>query len=158
MVFYIHSSKGNLFIKNLIRMKFILHKIIFRMGILSSSKTSYMSFNLHSKMTLFVFQLIIIVTVTIQVAILSRFSWNSHGWWGSIQMKPLVFGNNQPNRTTGTEENVPPKPVLWLSFSQYGLFWERKLQNHIWYPIFHRKGYIHFFLPMPHSLKIGHVP
>ncbi len=48
---FIHSfcnfSKSNAFNKNLIRTKFILHKIFFRMRILSSSKTSWMLINLH---------------------------------------------------------------------------------------------------------------
>ncbi len=39
------------------------------MSKLSSSKTSWMFFNLHSKMILLDFQLIIIITVTIQVAV-----------------------------------------------------------------------------------------
>ncbi len=41
--------KSNAFSENLIRTKFILYKIFFRMSTLSSSKTSWMFFNLHSK-------------------------------------------------------------------------------------------------------------
>ncbi len=48
---FLHSfhdfSKSNAFRKNLIRMEFILHKIFFRMNILSISKTLWMFFNLH---------------------------------------------------------------------------------------------------------------
>ncbi len=92
---FLHSlrdfCKSNAFSENLIRTKFILHKIFFQMSILPSSITSGMFFNLHSKMTLLDFQLIIIITVTIQVAVLNRFSWNSHGWWGSIHGWTLLF-------------------------------------------------------------------
>ncbi len=84
-------SKSNAFNENLIRMKFILHKISLQMSILSSSKTSWMFFNLHSKMTLLDFQLIIIITVTIQVAVFNRFSWNSHGWCESTLGWILFF-------------------------------------------------------------------
>ncbi len=42
-------SKSNVFSENLMRMKFILHKIFFQMSILSSSATSWMFFNLHWK-------------------------------------------------------------------------------------------------------------
>ncbi len=84
-------SKGNAFNENFIRTKFILRKIFFRMSILSSSKTLWMFFNLHFKMTLLDFQLIIIITVSIQVAVLNQFSWNSHGFCKSINGWTLSF-------------------------------------------------------------------
>ncbi len=42
-----HFSKSNAFSENFISTKLILHKIFFQMRILSSSKTSWMLFNLH---------------------------------------------------------------------------------------------------------------
>ncbi len=45
-------SKSNAFSENLIRTKFILHKIFFRMSILLSNKTLRMFFNLHPKIVL----------------------------------------------------------------------------------------------------------
>ncbi len=48
---FLHSFhdfwKSNVFSENLIRMKFFLHKIFFRMSILSSCKIWWMFFNLH---------------------------------------------------------------------------------------------------------------
>ncbi len=38
-------------------------------------------------------------------------------------VNPGVCENNWPNRTTDMGENVPSKPVFWLSFNQYGGFW-----------------------------------
>ncbi len=50
---FLHSfrnfSKSNVFSKHLIRTKFILYKIFFRVSILSSNKTSWMFFNLRLK-------------------------------------------------------------------------------------------------------------
>ncbi len=68
-------SKSNAFSKILIRTKYNLHKIFFQKSMLSSSKTSWMFFNFHQKMTLPDFQLIIIIiTVATQVTILNQFS------------------------------------------------------------------------------------
>ncbi len=50
--FILRFLKKYAFGKNFIRTKFILHKIFSQMSILSSKETSYMFFNLHSKMTL----------------------------------------------------------------------------------------------------------
>ncbi len=63
-------SESNALSENLIRTKFILHKILFLMSILSSSKTSWMFFSLHYKKIILDFELVIIITVTIQVAVL----------------------------------------------------------------------------------------
>ncbi len=100
--------------ENLIRTKFILHKIFFQMSTPSSSQTSWMFFNLHSKMTRLDFQLIIIITFTIQVAVLNRFSWNSLSWCGSTHrwtqwsletiglIEPLIWGKKgRQNRFFG---------------------------------------------------------
>ncbi len=70
---FYNFSNSNRFRENLIRTKFILHKIFFRMSILSCSKTLCMFFNLQSKMILLDFQLIIIITVTIRSQFWSNF-------------------------------------------------------------------------------------
>ncbi len=118
-----------------------------------------MFFNLHSKMTLLHFQLIIINYYCHDTGrsfepIFMKFTWlmRVHTWVNSI-----FFGNNQSNRTTDIWENVPPKLVFWLSFIRYGGF-SKKFQNRTWYPISHRKGYVYFCRPTPHSLKNGHAP
>ncbi len=111
-----------------------------------------MFFTLQSNMKFLGFQLIRITPVIIQAAVLNWFSWNSHGWWES------THGWNSLFLETISKENVPPKLVFWLSFSRYGLFWRKKFQNRIRYPIFHKKGHIYFCRPTPHSLKIGHAP
>ncbi len=46
---FYNFSKCNAFGENCIRTKFILHKIFFRMSVLSSSKTSWTFFNLRWK-------------------------------------------------------------------------------------------------------------
>ncbi len=80
-------------------------------------------------MTLLDFQRIIMITVTIQVAILNQFSWNSHGWCdfthGWILFFFFFFYNSWSNRTIDMGENVPPKLVYWLSLSRYGLSWRK---------------------------------
>ncbi len=43
------------------------------------------------------------------------------------RVNPIVFGDNWPYRTTDMEENVTPKPVFWLSFSRYGIFYRKNL-------------------------------
>ncbi len=108
-------------------------------------------------MTLLDFQLIIIITVTIPVALLNWFSWNPHGWWESAYGWILFFENNRFNKTTDMGENVPPKLVFWLSFSQYVGFWGKNFKAIFGTPISHRKGYIHFCGPTPHSKKSGHA-
>ncbi len=78
-------------------------------------------------MTLQDFQLIIIITVTIQIAALNWFSWNSHSWCGST-LGWTFFGNNLFNRTTDMGENVPPKLIFWFSVSRYMGFWRKNLK------------------------------
>ncbi len=100
-------------------------------------------------MTLLDFQLIIITTATIQVAVLNRFSWNSHGRCESTHRWTLYFfGNNRSNKTT----------TGFLAFIQpVWRFLRKKFQSRIWYPISCRKDSIHFCRPIPHSLKNGHA-
>ncbi len=45
------------------------------------------------------------------------------------RVNPIVFGNKRPNRTADMGENVPPKPVFWLSFSRYGFFCGKSLKT-----------------------------
>ncbi len=51
--------------------------------------------------------------------IFTKFTWlvRVHIW-----ANLMFFGNNWSNRTTDIRKNVPPELVLWLSFSQYGVF------------------------------------
>ncbi len=121
---FLHSfydfSKSNAFSKNLIRLKFIFHKIFFRMSILSSSKISWIFSVYISKSILL--ELIIIITVTIQVAVSNQFSWNPHGYYKSTHGWILLFWE-----TIGPIEPLiwgkcAPKMVFWLSFNRYGDF------------------------------------
>ncbi len=114
-----------------------------------------MFFNLHSKMKILGFPLIIIITVTIQVAVLNQFSWNSRGRWRSTHgwnllfletidpIEPLIYGENGPPKT-GFPAFIQP---LWT-------FSRKKISKPFSVLIFYRKGCIHFCHPMPHSLKI----
>ncbi len=62
----------------------------------------------------------------------------------------------------------PIEPLIWgkicpwnwfLGFhSAIMVFFRKKFQSRILYPISHRRGYIHFSCPMPHSLKNCHAP
>ncbi len=114
-------------------------------------------------MTLLRIQLIIIITVTIQVAVLNWFSWNSRSWCKSTYgltlfiylffffletvgpIEPLIWG-----------ENVAPKLVFWLSFSGHVVFCEKNFKA-----VFHtpsRKSYVHFCRPTRHLLKNSQGP
>ncbi len=109
-------------------------------------------------MILIDFQLIIIIIVTIQVVVLNCFSWNSHGWSESTHVWILFFFfNNWSNRTTSMVENVPLKLVFLVFIQPVWGFWGKNFESCIRYPISHRKGYIHFCRPTPHSLKNGHA-
>ncbi len=108
-------------------------------------------------MTLLDFHLIIIITVTIQVAVFNWFSWNSHGWCQPKHGWTLFcFGNNQSNRTTDMGENMPPKLVFWLSFSWYGGFWGKNFEAVFGTP-FPIIKVIHFCHPASHSVKNGYA-
>ncbi len=48
-----------------------------------------------------------------------------------------------------------PNPFFHLHSVDMGILWGRNLQKSIWYPISHRKGYVHFCRRMPLSLKNG---
>ncbi len=114
-------------------------------------------------MTLLNFQLIIIITVLIQITVLNQFSWNSHGCcesthgWILFFFYFFFFWNNRSNRIIIMGENVPPKLVFWHSFSRYGVFLRKKFQSRIPYSILHWEAYIHFCHPTPHSLKNDHA-
>ncbi len=46
-------------------------------------------------------------------------------------VNPIVFGNNQLNRTIDMGENVTPKPVFWFSFSRYGIFMKKTYKQYL---------------------------
>ncbi len=120
------------------------------MSILSSSKVLWMFFNLHWKITLLDFQLIIILTVAIQVAVLNRFSWNSLGWFGSTHGRTLYF----------LETIDPMEPQIW-----------GKMCPQNWFFGFHSAGtgvfdekisnpcsVLHFLLKRLHSFLSSNTP
>ncbi len=86
--------------------------------------------------------------------IFMKFVWlvRVHSWVNSI-----VFGNNRLNRTTDMGKCTPKTSFSGLKQTVWG-FLRKKLKNCIWYPIYQKKGYIHFCCPTPHSLKNGDVP
>ncbi len=60
-----------------------------------------------------IYLLLNIYEVTIQVAVLIRFSWNSHGWCGATHGWTLLFLETiGPIEPQIWGENVPPKPVF----------------------------------------------
>ncbi len=158
---FLHSfhdfSKSKAFSENLIRTKFILHKTFFQMSMLPSSKTSWLFFNLHSKVTLLGFQHNNYYCHDTGLGfepIFVKFTWlvRVHIW-----VNPIVFGNNRLNGNTDMEENVPLKP--FFSFIQLvWAFLRKKLRNCVWYPISRRKGSIYFCLLSSRSLKNGDCP
>ncbi len=44
-------------------------------------------------------------------------------------VNPIVFGNNRLHKTTDMGDNVRLKPVFWVSFSPYGVFWGKNLRT-----------------------------
>ncbi len=98
-------------------------------------------------MTLLHFQFIIIITVTIQVAVLNQFSWNSRGWCRSTHEWTTFF-----LETIGMDGNVSQN---WFSgFYSAGMRVLRKKISKLYsVPHLPQKGYIHFCRPTPHSLK-----
>ncbi len=107
-------------------------------------------------MTLLDFQLIIVITVTLQVGVLNRFSWNSHGWWESTYGWTLCFlWHNQSNRTTDMGENEPQN--CFFPFIQpVWDFLRKKFQSLIRYH-FSQKRLYSFRHPIIHSLKNSHA-
>ncbi len=108
---FIHSfhnfSKCNAFSENLIRTKFILHKIFYQMSMLSSSKTSWIFFALHSKTTFLGFQLIIIIItcdklmtfpqISAQFFMIFSNTFNfRRGWVGEVGVVMFCFGVTNP--------------------------------------------------------------
>ncbi len=100
-------------------------------------------------MILLDFPLILIITVMIQVAVLNRFLWNSHGWCEYTHGWTTLFFWETIGPITDMGKNMLPNQIFWLSFSQYGGFLWQKFQSRIQYPISHRKSYIHFCHPFP---------
>ncbi len=83
-------------------------------------------------MTLPDFQFIIIITVTILVAVLNRFSWNSHGRYefthGWTQKFFFFFWKKLVQYNPWYGGKVPPKLFFRLSFSWYGVFWGKNFK------------------------------
>ncbi len=104
-------------------------------------------------MTLPDFQFIIMITVTIRIAVLNQFSWNSHGWCESTHGWTLIY---YYNFFLETRENVPPKRVFGFHSASMVVF-EKKISTPYSVPHFPRKGCIHFCRETPHSLKNGHT-
>ncbi len=106
-------------------------------------------------MTLLNFQLIIIITVTdtgrIFEPIFMKFTWLV---WLHTWVNQIFFGNNQSNRTTDMEENVPPKLVFWLSFSPYGVFWGKNFKVVFGSPFPIEKIIFIFFVQCPIPWKM----
>ncbi len=97
--------------------------------------------------------------VTIQVAVLIRFSWNSHGWCGITHGWTLLF----------LETIGPIEPQIWgkvcpqnrfFVFKSDGLgFFQKKTYKLFLVPnLPKKKDYIHFCRPTPRSLKNGDAP
>ncbi len=88
-----------------------------------------------------------------QVAVLTRFSWNSHSWCGSTHGWTLLFletiGPTEPHIW---RKCAPKTSLSGLSQTVWG-FSREKLKNCIWYPIYQKEGYINFCCPTPRSLK-----
>ncbi len=122
-------SKSNAFCKNLKRAKFILKKFLSNDYTFEQQNVvDVLQFAL--KLTLLDFQLIIIITVTIQVAVLNRFLWNSHGWcefiygWHLIfletidQIEPLIWG-----------KVCPQNWFFGFHSTGIGVFWEKHFKT-----------------------------
>ncbi len=133
-------SKSNAFSENSKRMKFILHKIFFRISILSSSKTLWMFFNSHSKMTRLNFQLNNYYchdTGHNFEFIFMKFTWlvRVHA---QVNLFFFSFGNNRSNRTTDMGENVPRNWFFGFHSASMGFF-EEKISKLYSVPNFSRK-------------------
>ncbi len=109
-------------------------------------------------MTLLDFQLIIVITVTIQVAVLNWFSLNSHSWCGSTHRRILLFLETISLIEPLIWGKCTPKTGLLPLIRHVWGFLRDELQNCILYPISHRNGYIHFCCPTPRFLKNGRAP
>ncbi len=123
-------SKSNIFSENLIKTKFILHKISFRMSIFSSSETlaNVLQFTFKNNAPRF--------------SVYNNYYCHETGRsFEPIFMKftRLVRVLTQVNlflKTIG-----PIEPLIWGRCSPQLVFWlsKKKLSNCIRYPIFHRK-------------------
>ncbi len=75
--------------------------------------------------------------------------------------EPYCFWKQSANRTKDMAENVPQNVFFGFHSTGYGFFWgkkKKKNQSSIRYPIFHRKGYLHFCRPTPHFSKVVMLP
>ncbi len=94
-----------------------------------------------------------------QVAVLNGFLWSSFGWCGSTHGWILLFLETIGLIEPQIEGKMCPK-TNFLSLDQtVWSFLRKKIKNFIGYPISKKKkGYIHFYLPTPRSLKNGDAP
>ncbi len=94
-----------------------------------------------------------------QIAVLNRFSWNSHDWCASTHRwtLPIVFGYNRPNRTKNMGENAPETNFSGLSQIVW-VFLRKQLKYGVRYSTSRRKNFIHFCRPTPCPFKNGHAP
>ncbi len=68
--------------------------------------------------------------------------------------KFFFFGNSWSNRTS----ECARKTGFLTFIQQVWWFLRKKFRSCIRYLLYHRKGYIHFCRPTPHSLKNSHAP
>ncbi len=122
--------KKNAFSENLIRTKFILYKIFFRMILLSSSRISWMFFNYIKKNDTSRFSAYNNYYCQDKdrsfEVIFMKFTWlvQVHTWVNIIFF--LTIGPIEPL----TWKNGPQNFFFffWLSFSRYGVFWVKKFK------------------------------
>ncbi len=77
---------------------------------------------------------------------------------GPHMHKSHCFGNNWPNRKTDKGEKVPPKPVFWVNFRRYELFWGKNLKTIFGYPFFAEKVIFIFVVRRPIPSKMVMPP
>ncbi len=117
------------------------------------------------KMTLLDFQLTIIITVTIQVAVLKQFSWNSNNWCGSTHGQTLFFiylfnflKTIGPIEPQIGGKMCPQKLVFWLSLSRYGVFLGKNIKAIFVTPLSIEKVTFIFAVWSPIPYKIVTLP
>ncbi len=76
------------------------------------------------------------------------------------RMNPIVFGNNWPNRTTDTGENVSPKPFFFFGFHSACMefFMEKTYKQYVVPHSPTEKVQLIFVVQLLLCLKNGHVP
>ncbi len=131
-------------------------KFFFGKRILSSRKTSRMFFNLHSKIMLLDFHLVVIITVAIRLQFWTDF-YEIHMVGAGPHMGEPYSCYKQSAQQNHRWRKMCPRNRFFDFPSACMGFFEEKTSNRIRYPIFRRIGYIHFCRPTPHSRKTGHA-